>query len=90
MDITNETAPLSDSCKCHMLEESPGVTSSKRVWGSILLGGSIAVGIASVVMSFIFGKDSNTAIDVMQTMMATGGLLLGIGVVQDFAKRGKP
>jgi hypothetical protein len=73
--------------KCKMLEESPGVTSSKRVWGTVLLALGCAVGAGATVLSYVFARDSSVAIDVMQTMMLAGSALLGIGVIPDCVKR---
>jgi hypothetical protein len=77
------------STPCGMLEESPGVRSSKRVWGTIILTLACLIAAGSVVLSYAFGRDSSTAVEVMKTMFIAGTSLLGLGVAEGWFK-GRP
>ena len=69
------------------LRDSFGNKSSKRIWGSIIIGlGSIA-GICLFIMSVFFGGvgDPATAISIINSFLLFGGSLLGIGVIEKFA-----
>jgi hypothetical protein len=69
------------------LQDSFGNKSSKRLWGTISLSIGVAMKIALFVCSlFIVVKDPATASTASDTLMYTGGALLGIGVVEHFAK----
>lgn len=68
--------------------DSNGNTSSKRISGVIILGCGLllllAIGITSI---FVKIADPTTAIQVANTLMLTGGSLLGVGVVESFGKK---
>ena len=69
-------------------EESPGVTSAKRVWGSILLGAGAALLFGVGVMGFwkIVPGASDT-ISAAQALIVVGGILLGFGMLSVFGKK---
>lgn len=73
---------MTNDCTCKMHEESPGVMSSKRVWGTIMLTLGCMVGLGSVILSYVTGTDSKIAIDVMNTFIVGGSALLGITVLE--------
>ncbi len=77
---------MSDVQTTGYLEESPGVKSSKRLWGTILLslGALIFVGVA--IASLVFARnDVGAAIAAGTSLMVTGGGLLGLGVLEGIA-----
>ena len=65
------------------LEESPGVKSSKRLWGTILLslGAAIMVAVAVVSLAFV-NNETGGAVSAGTALMVTGGGLLGLGVLE--------
>jgi len=70
------------------LQDAHGNKSSKRLWGTILL----AVGLTMHTVLFVFAiqwgvKDPATASGVASTLVLAGSGLLGIGVVEGFAKK---
>ena len=70
-----------------MLQDSNGNTSSKRIWGTILL----SLGSLMQIVLFIFAikwgvKDPATASNVATGLILTGAGLLGIGVLEGFKK----
>ena len=70
-----------------LLEESPGVKSSKRMFGAILIGAGglllTAIGTAAI---FVVVKDPATALDAGKSLVIVGASLLGIGVLEGIAK----
>jgi len=70
-----------------LLEESPGVQSSKRTFGAILIGAGglllLAVGVAAMFRVVV---DPVTALDAGKTLVIVGASLLGIGVLEGIAK----
>lgn len=69
-------------------EDVNGNKSSKRVWGSILLSTALAMRIVLFICSILIEvKDANTAILASQTLLYTGGGLLGLGVIEHFGKK---
>jgi hypothetical protein len=63
------------------LEESPGVKSSKRFWGTMLLslGALVLIGVA--IASLVWARnDTSAALSAGITLMVAGGSLLGITV----------
>ncbi len=69
------------------LRDSFGNKSSKRIWGSIIIGLGAIAGICLFVMSVFFGGagDPATAISIINSFLLFGGSLLGIGVIEKFA-----
>jgi len=78
---------MNDDQKTGALEESPGVISSKRLFGAILIsiGGAflLAIGIAAM---FIEVKDPDTALSAGQVLIITGAALLGVTVLEGIAR----
>jgi hypothetical protein len=74
--------------KTGYLEESPGVKSSKRLWGTILLslGALIFVGVA--VVSLFYGRNEvGAAVAAATSLLITGGGLLGLGVLEGLGQK---
>lgn len=69
------------------LRDSFGNKSSKRIWGSIIIGIGAIAGICLFIISVFFGGagDSATAISIINSFLLFGGSLLGIGVIEKFA-----
>lgn len=69
------------------LRDSFGNKSSKRIWGSIIIGLGAIAGICLFIMSVFFGGagDPATAISIINSFLLFGGSLLGIGVIEKFA-----
>jgi len=70
------------------LQDSNGDKSSKRLFGSILLG--IGIVMCAVLFSFSIVKpigDPTTAKDIIQMVLTAGAGLLGLGVVEWFGKK---
>lgn len=69
------------------LRDSFGNKSSKRIWGSIIIGLGAIAGICLFIMSVFFGgaEDPATAISIINSFLLFGGSLLGIGVIEKFA-----
>ena len=66
------------------LQDNHGNKSSKRLWGSIILG--IAVVMAIVLFGYILYQivaDASTAKSIIDMFLITGGSLLGIGVLEN-------
>lgn len=71
------------------LEESPGVKSSKRLWGTILLSLGAAIMVAIAVASIALGNnETGGAIAAGTSLMVAGGGLLGIGVLEGIGQKG--
>lgn len=72
------------------LQDINGNKSSKRLWGSIILGIGITLSVILFGFSMYKGAaDSATALNIVNTFFLTGGGLLGIGVAEFFSKGGK-
>ncbi len=72
------------------LEDSKGNQSSKRLWGSILLGIGIAFSAILFVYSLRTGaKDAPTALGIINMFLIAGSGLLGIGVFEKAIKHDK-
>ena len=68
---------------CKFLEDSKGNKSSKRLWGSILLGMGIAFSVILFFYSLQNGaKDASTALGIINMFLISGSSLLGIGVFE--------
>jgi hypothetical protein len=69
------------------LRDSFGNKSSKRIWGSIIIGLGAIAGIGLFIMSVFFegAGDPATAISIINSFLLFGGSLLGIGVIEKFA-----
>ena len=66
------------------LQDNHGNKSSKRLWGSIILG--IAVVMAIVLFGYSLYQivaDASTAKSIIDMFLITGGSLLGIGVLEN-------
>lgn len=69
------------------LRDSFGNKSSKRIWGSIIIGFGAIAGICLFIISVFFGgaSDPATATSIINSFLLFGGSLLGIGVIEKFA-----
>ena len=66
------------------LEDSKGNKSSKRIWGSVLLGFGIIFASTLFVFSLKVGaKDAATASSIINMFLISGGSLLGIGIFEN-------
>ena len=77
------------SAPTSVFEESPGVRSSKRVAGLLMIAAGGA-GLAAVIVVSLASKEPlanvGPAIQAGGALIATGSLLLGVTVVEAFAK----
>jgi hypothetical protein len=65
------------------LQDSQGNKSSKRLWGSILLGtGILFSGILFCYSLFKGAADAATALGIINIFLISGGGLLGVGVFE--------
>ncbi|NCB49886.1 MAG: hypothetical protein EOM53_04335 [Alphaproteobacteria bacterium] len=65
------------------LEDANGNKSSKRLWGSIVLGIGILFSIVLFIYSLSKGAaDAATALGIINMFLISGGGLLGIGVFE--------
>ena len=64
-----------------MLKEENGKYSSKRIWGSIYLGG----GLLFVLLDQMFGKDIE--FEVLVLVIGTGAGLVGLHILKHFEKK---
>jgi hypothetical protein len=72
---------------CKFLEDSKGNKSSKRLWGSILLGTGILFSAILFFYSLNNGaKDAATALGIINTFLISGSGLLGISVFEKALK----
>ncbi len=70
------------------LQDSKGNKSSKRLWGSILLGSGIIFSIILFAYSLYQGAaDAPTALGIINMFLIAGGSLLGIGVFEKGIKK---
>tara|TARA_Y100000389_G_scaffold32442_1_gene27569 strand:- start:169 stop:402 length:234 start_codon:yes stop_codon:yes gene_type:complete len=70
------------------LTDSKGNKSSKRLWGSILLGSGIIFSIILFAYSLYQGAaDAATALGIINMFLIAGGSLLGIGVFEKGIKK---
>ena len=71
-------------------QDKNGDSSSKRIAGAIILGCGLvlllAIGVMSIYKSI---GDPATAIQVGNTLMLTGGSLLGVGVLEGIGEKNK-
>lgn len=68
--------------------DASGDVSSKRVSGVIILScGLLLLMTIGILSIFKVIADPTTALQVSNTLMLTGGSLLGIGVVENFSKK---
>lgn len=69
------------------LQDQSGKSSSKRIWGSILLATGLIF--SSILFAFSIkegAKDAATAVSIINMFLMTGGGLLGIGVLEKIKK----
>lgn len=79
---------MSDTVKTGILEESPGVLSSKRVMGAALIvAGSLLLLAVGVVAIFRQVADARTVIAVGQTLVISGAGILGVTALQPIGGR---
>lgn len=72
------------------LEDSNGNKSSKRLWGSILLGMGIIFAATLFIYSLRTGaKDAATALGIINIFLISGSGLLGIGAFEKVIKQDK-
>ncbi len=71
----------------NFLEDAKGNKSSKRLWGSIILGTWILFSVVLFVYSLSKGAaDAATALGIINMFLISGGGLLGIGVFEKTIK----
>ena len=69
--------------KNNFLQDSKGNKSSKRLWGSVLLGIGILFSTILFACSLYKGaEDATTALGIINMFLISGGGLLGIGVFE--------
>lgn len=65
------------------LQDANGNKSSKRLWGSIVLGTGILFSVVLFIYSLSKGAaDAATALGIINMFLISGGSLLGIGVFE--------
>ena len=65
------------------LEDNNGNRSSKRLWGSIILGFAVGLSVIMAAIDILYDiKVEPTTIDIMKYMYLSGSGLLGIGVFE--------
>jgi hypothetical protein len=70
------------------LQDSKGNKSSKRLWGSVLLGAGIIFSTILFSYSLYQGAaDAATALGIINMFLIAGGSLLGIGVFEKGIKK---
>lgn len=71
----------------NFLEDAKGNKSSKRLWGSIILGTGILFSVVLFFYSLSKGAaDAATALGIINMFLISGGGLLGIGVFEKAIK----
>jgi len=81
--------PPSPAPPTRLLEESPGVTSSKRVFGAVLISaGGALLSVIGVVAIFAVVKDPDTALECGKALIKTGAVLLGVCVLEGIGRKG--
>lgn len=77
---------MSDETK--LLEQSPGVKSSKRLFGACMVSAGgvllLAVGISAIFRTV---ADPATALDAGRALIITGAALLGVGVLEGIGNK---
>lgn len=69
------------------LQDTSGNKSSKRLWGSVLLGTAIVLSTAVVITSVYVGnRIDDNVVSILDGFLITGGGLLSFGVVEVFGK----
>jgi len=82
------TATLEQTTATGVLEESPGVKSSKRVAGFALIGaGGLLLGAVGIAAIFRVIADAPTAISAGTTLAVIGASLLGVTVLEGLGNR---
>jgi uncharacterized membrane protein len=72
------------------LQDNYGNLSSKRLWGSIMLGAGVLMGTILFLCSvFIEVRDSQTALYMVNTFLISGSTLLGFGIFEKILNRKK-
>lgn len=70
------------------LEDQSGNKSSKRLWGSVMLGLGLCFSIVLFFYSlYQIAADSSTALNIIEALILSGTSLLGIGVIEFFKKK---
>jgi len=70
------------------LKDSEGNRSSKRLWGSIILGIALLMAVALFIV-YLIQYNYYMATQIMETLEYVGAGLLGIGIAEKLFKRGK-
>ena len=74
----------------NFLEDANGNKSSKRLWGSIVLGTGILFSVVLFIYSLSKGAaDAATALGIINMFLISGGGLLGIGVFENAIQKKK-
>ena len=70
------------------VKDATGKTSSKRVWGSILIINGILQGNALFIRGLFYEiADKNITADIFKTFLGVGAGLLGLGLIELFRKK---
>jgi hypothetical protein len=84
----NTDTNINNNKNINVLTDRNGKPSSKRLWGSILVGIAIILGIVTWALSL--GKtlgDSATCLAVINILIIVGAGLLGSGIAENFANK---
>ena len=69
------------------LQDTSGNRSSKRLWGSVLIGTAIVLSTAVVITSVYVGnKIDDNVVSILESLFFAGTALLGFGVAEVFGK----